>query len=61
MSEITIQSLKNGPFLVKGTAKLFDADGKQIETKEAYGLCRCGASAHKPFCDGSHQKVDFQG
>ena len=61
MSEIIIQALKNGPFLVKGAAKLLDTDGKSIETKEVYGLCRCGASAHKPFCDGSHQKVNFQG
>jgi CDGSH iron-sulfur domain-containing protein 3 len=61
MSEITIQSLENGPFLVKGNVKLTDAQGKEIETKEVYGLCRCGASAGKPFCDGSHQKVNFKG
>lgn len=62
MNEVTIQTLKNGPLLVKGPVQLVDAQGKPITIKEqTIALCRCGHSANKPFCDGSHQKAGFQG
>jgi CDGSH-type Zn-finger protein/uncharacterized Fe-S cluster protein YjdI len=48
---------KNGPILVKGTYKLIGSD-HQISAK-GIALCRCGLSASKPFCDGSHKKSDF--
>ena len=32
-----------------------------IKTRHAYGLCRCGQSCKKPFCDGTHLKVNFEG
>ncbi len=32
-----------------------------LETDEGYALCRCGASANKPFCDGSHRTHDWDG
>ena len=61
MSETLIQALKNGPLLVKGHVDLKDAEGKAIETKsEPVALCRCGHSVSKPFCDGAHQKANFQ-
>lgn len=51
----------NGPILVHGTIEIKHSDGK-TETKEKMtALCRCGASANKPFCDGSHRKIDFKG
>ncbi|MFT4999301.1 MAG: CDGSH-type Zn-finger protein [Planctomycetota bacterium] len=40
---------------------LKDTDGSEIETKPVMALCRCGASANKPYCDGSHKKIDFDG
>ncbi len=61
MAEVTIQALKNGPLLVKGTIQLADTEGKPISVKpEGVALCRCGHSANKPLCDGSHKKVNFQ-
>jgi CDGSH-type Zn-finger protein len=36
-------------------------EGKPFEIAEEYALCRCGQSRNKPFCDGSHQRVHFNG
>ena len=62
MAETTMQVLKNGPLLVKGPIKLVNAEGQPVPTQgEQAALCRCGASANKPFCDGAHKKINFQG
>jgi len=62
MLDVTIEMRKNGPFIVKGDAKFFDAEGKEVAKPAgaAVALCRCGHSSTKPFCDGSHKKSDFQ-
>lgn len=36
-------------------------EGKKYPDQEEYALCRCGHSQNKPYCDGSHEKVDFNG
>ncbi|MDR3746198.1 MAG: CDGSH iron-sulfur domain-containing protein [Acidobacteriaceae bacterium] len=53
----------NGPLLVAGAIELSDVNGKQwdLAGKPAVALCRCGASANRPFCDGSHNRIGFQG
>lgn len=57
---VTIKIRDNGPLLVEGDFKLVDANGNEVPiTKRA--LCRCGASTIKPFCDGTHSKIGFQG
>jgi CDGSH-type Zn-finger protein len=51
----------DGPYLVRGTFDLIDADGEVIETRrKTIALCRCGASRTKPFCDGTHKLIGFQ-
>ena len=56
--KITIRN--NGPYVVEGDFTLVDAEGKEVPlTKRA--LCRCGGSTTKPFCDGTHSKIGFQG
>lgn len=52
----TIKISKNGPYAVKGVTAMTDADGNPVEVKETMFLCRCGMSANKPFCDGSHSR-----
>ena len=56
-----IKCSKNGPYLVNQLEDLRDANGNCIETKPMMALCRCGGSASKPFCDGTHQKNGFSG
>ena len=60
MAEVTIETIKNGPYIVKGDVELIDADGKHFPVEKRMALCRCGASAEKPFCDGTHSKIGFQ-
>lgn len=60
MEEVNIQVLRNGPYIVTGSATLVDSNGKRIQTPEKFALCRCGASTKKPFCDGTHSKIGFQ-
>ncbi|NOQ96674.1 MAG: hypothetical protein GQ561_00785 [Calditrichae bacterium] len=48
----------DGPYLVKDLENFANQKGA-IETKETMALCRCGGSANKPFCDGTHAKIGF--
>jgi CDGSH-type Zn-finger protein len=52
----------NGPLRVEGHIVLKDADGKEwdLTGKPAIGLCRCGLSEKRPFCDGSHSRQGWQ-
>ncbi len=65
MSQVKITVRPNGPFRVEdpnGLVELVDPNGNKYDTtgKPAFSLCRCGASANKPFCDGTHGKIGFQ-
>ena len=57
--KIKMQIKKNGSIRVTGEVDFVDADGKVLETKTDFSLCRCGASKEKPFCDGSHRDAGF--
>ncbi len=57
---VTIKIRDNGPLVVEGDFILTDAAGNEVPiVKKA--LCRCGGSTTKPFCDGTHSKIGFQG
>jgi CDGSH-type Zn-finger protein len=57
---VTIKIRDNGPYLVEGEFKLTDMAGNEIPLKKT-ALCRCGGSTTKPFCDGTHSRIGFQG
>ncbi|HEX3469674.1 MAG TPA: CDGSH iron-sulfur domain-containing protein [Silvibacterium sp.] len=61
-NEVKITVRPNGPYRVEGSIKLLDPNGGEwdLTGKPAISLCRCGASANKPFCDGTHAKIGFQ-
>ena len=48
----------DGPYLVRNLKNFSNQNGP-IETRETMALCRCGGSANKPFCDGTHAKIGF--
>ncbi len=52
---------RDGPLLVRGNFELRSPDGTLIDPgRETVALCRCGRSAIKPFCDGSHTVIGFR-
>ncbi|MDX1609819.1 MAG: CDGSH iron-sulfur domain-containing protein [Halofilum sp. (in: g-proteobacteria)] len=57
-----IQCKENGPYLIRGPVDILDPTGElvQVPPGKTAALCRCGGSANKPFCDGTHSKVGFQ-
>lgn len=62
MNEIpTIECSLNGPYVVRNLEKLLSSRGDSLPAKPVVALCRCGGSADKPFCDGTHQKNGFSG
>lgn len=56
-----VEVTKNGPVLVKADCEITHSDGRTEVKEKMIALCRCGASSNKPFCDGSHRKVGFEG
>ena len=61
MSEVIITVKETGSYSIEGDVKLVDHLGQPIPTTpgKRVSLCRCGASATKPFCDGTHSKIGF--
>ncbi len=57
----TIEAMTNGSLLIHGTITIKHMDGTEEEKHNVNAFCRCGASTKKPFCDGTHRKVGFQG
>ncbi len=63
MSDVKITIFDDGPLEVVGPISLVTERGEAIEVEagEPAYLCRCGGSTSKPFCDGTHSKIGFQG
>lgn len=74
--EARIKTQPNGPYLVNGGVRLHETSpvhtyngepvawhdlGEVTTERETYALCRCGKSDRKPFCDGTHAKLGFDG
>lgn len=60
MTKVTVRN--NGPLRVEGDFEIVDHDGNAfgLAGRTTISLCRCGQSANKPFCDGTHSKVGFK-
>lgn len=58
---INIKITANGPILVTTDCRITLSDGTDEIKKGTTALCRCGASTNKPYCDGTHSKIGFEG
>lgn len=56
-----VEVLENGPLLIYGNLKVKDKVGNESLKTQTTAFCRCGASHNKPYCDGSHVKIAFEG
>jgi len=56
-----VTPLHNGPIRIEGDFEIYDPQGRQfgLAGRTVISLCRCGQSANKPFCDGSHNRTGF--
>ncbi len=57
---LAVTPLPNGPLLVEGNLEVVSGTGRMVSRTRKAAFCRCGASANKPFCDGSHARVGFR-
>jgi len=55
-----VEPLPNGPLLVYGNIVVKDAAGHETHKNKVTAFCRCGASSNKPYCDGTHVKINFR-
>src|SRR5690242_14422574 len=74
-AKANVQISRDGPYLVSGNLPLSKTtigtnekgesikweQGQNYPAQAQYALCRCGASKTKPFCDGSHKQIGFDG
>lgn len=59
--EQIVEVAKNGPLMVYGNITVKHPDGTRATQHNVTAFCRCGASSNKPYCDGSHKKIGFEG
>jgi CDGSH-type Zn-finger protein/uncharacterized Fe-S cluster protein YjdI len=57
---LTITAQQDGPLLVEGALSINDVLGENRYLTTRVELCRCGGSANKPFCDGTHESIGFR-
>ncbi len=61
MTPIELTALPDGPYRIEGDATILDRDGEPIaDPGSPFHLCRCGRSANKPFCNGTHARTGWK-
>jgi CDGSH-type Zn-finger protein len=57
---LAIDPQLDGPLQVKGNLEITSGTGRVVARVTTTYLCRCGGSAKKPFCDGTHARIGFR-
>lgn len=60
-NQIEVKCMQNGPLMVMGNVHITNSNGTTEQRKKVTAFCRCGASTNKPFCDGKHNDINFEG
>jgi len=56
---LAVEPELDGPLVMQGNVEIVAGSGRTVAITREVRLCRCGASANKPFCDESHRVIDF--
>uniref|UniRef100_UPI000AA1597B CDGSH iron-sulfur domain-containing protein n=1 Tax=Rhodohalobacter halophilus TaxID=1812810 RepID=UPI000AA1597B len=59
--KLLIKLMKNGPAILEGSYTMESPELGEHSSDKGVALCRCGGSSTKPFCDGTHKKIGFEG
>lgn len=57
--DLALQPIVNGPLRIDGWFEMTTTDSQRFLCGGKTWLCRCGHSANKPFCDGTHKRIGF--
>ena len=57
---LAIDPQRDGPLRVRGNLEIVSGTGRMVTRMTDVRLCRCGGSANKPFCDGTHARIGFK-
>jgi len=57
---VSVKIMMDGPIVIKGNFTFQYSGNKKVMKDGIISLCRCGASSHLPFCDGTHRKTGFE-
>jgi CDGSH-type Zn-finger protein/uncharacterized Fe-S cluster protein YjdI len=57
---LEVTPLVDGPLQVRGNMEIISGTGRVVARLESTRLCRCGGSANKPYCDGTHATIGFK-
>lgn len=58
--KLLLKLMKDGPVLIEGSYEIYSETSQPQQCSKNIALCRCGSSANKPFCDGSHKDAGFK-
>jgi len=59
--KLILKLMDNGPILLEGTYEVHSIANPSAASSKGVAMCRCGQSSSKPFCDGTHKEVGFEG
>lgn len=59
-AESIVEVTENGPLLIYGNITVKHCNGDEVKKSKVTAFCRCGQSANKPYCDGTHTKAGFK-
>jgi uncharacterized Fe-S cluster protein YjdI len=59
-AETVVDPRPDGPLFLRGRLRIVGDDGQVVREDTRVALCRCGGSANKPFCDGTHRRIGFR-